>query len=67
MSDVSLISVLRDEMKVERDFYRRDESLLDGPPNGFEIDDTPGKNSFFLLKVCQFIVLGLMAVASQCA
>lgn len=51
VSDLSLVSVLRDEMKVERDYYRRDEILLSDPPNDFELDDTAGKNSFFLLKV----------------
>jgi len=45
-----LISVLKDELKYERDYYRREESLLAGPPNDFDLDDPEGKNAFYLLK-----------------
>ncbi|KAG1671799.1 hypothetical protein FOA52_000176 [Chlamydomonas sp. UWO 241] len=46
----SLISVLKDELKYEREYYRRDEALASPPPNGFQIDNPPGKNAFYLLK-----------------
>ncbi|GAX82239.1 hypothetical protein CEUSTIGMA_g9667.t1 [Chlamydomonas eustigma] len=46
----SLISVLKDEIKYEREYYRKPEELLEAPPNDFEIDNPPGKNSFYLLK-----------------
>ena len=47
----SLISVLKDELKYEREYYRKDELLLEDPPGDFQVDNPPGKNSFFLLKV----------------
>eukprot|EP00955_Chlamydomonas_euryale_P028268 297846-Chlamydomonas_euryale.AAC.13 len=47
----SLISVLKDELKYERENYRPDETLVPGPPNDFELDNPPGKNAFYLLKV----------------
>ena len=47
----SLISVLKDELKYEREYYRKDEVLLEDPPGDFQIDSPPGKNSFYLLKV----------------
>ena len=47
----SLISVLKDELKYEREYYRKDEVLLEDPPGEFQIDSPPGKNSFYLLKV----------------
>lgn len=46
----SLISVLKDELKYERESYRKDEALLEDPPNEFELYDPPGKNCFFLHK-----------------
>jgi complement component 1 Q subcomponent-binding protein, mitochondrial len=46
----SLISVLKDELKYARESYRRDEQLLEGPPNDFELDNPPGKKVFYLLK-----------------
>lgn len=48
----SLVSVLKDELKYERENYRKDEALLqDGPPSGFELENTPGRKAFYLLKV----------------
>lgn len=41
---------MRDELKYERDNYRKDELLLSRPPSGYEIDDPPGKSCLFLLK-----------------
>lgn len=47
----SLISVLKDELKYERENYRKDETLLvEPPPNGFEIENTAGRKAFYLLK-----------------
>ena len=43
-----LISVLRDELKVEKERYRTPEEVLAGPPNGFELDDAPHSNSITL-------------------
>lgn len=42
-----LLSVLKDELKVEKERYRTPEAVLDGPPNGFELQDRP--NSMVLL------------------
>jgi hypothetical protein len=36
-----LIAVLGDELKVEKERYRTPEAVLDGPPNGFELQDRP--------------------------
>ena len=44
--------MLKDELKYAREAYRKDEQLMDDPPNGFELDNPPGKNVFYLLKVC---------------
>ncbi|KAF5843508.1 mitochondrial glycoprotein [Dunaliella salina] len=46
----SLVGVLKDELKYARESYRRYEPLLEGPPNDFDIEDEPGKNSFYLLR-----------------
>jgi hypothetical protein len=32
---------LGDELKVEKERYRTPEAILDGPPNGFELQDRP--------------------------
>ena len=52
--DDSLRAVLRDELKFEKENYRKDESLLADVPSGFELDMVAGKNCFFLLKVSQW-------------
>jgi len=44
------VGVLKDELKYARESYRRYELLLEGPPNDFDIEDEPGKNSFYLLR-----------------
>lgn len=36
-----LVSVLRDELKIEKERYRTPEAVLDGPPNGYELEDRP--------------------------
>lgn len=46
----SLLSVLKDELKYAREAYRRDEELLEEPPNDFELDNPPGKRVFYLMK-----------------
>jgi hypothetical protein len=51
----SLISVLKDEIKYEREYYRKPEELLEAAPNDFQIDNPPGRNSFYLLKVCELL------------
>ncbi|MEW5315650.1 MAG: hypothetical protein WDW38_007063 [Sanguina aurantia] len=46
----SLVSVLKDELKYERESYRREEVLLEGPPCEYGMLDRPGRNTFFLGK-----------------
>lgn len=36
-----LITVLKDELKVEKERYRTPEAVMDGPPSGFELQDRP--------------------------
>jgi len=45
-----LINVLRDELKVEKERYRTPEEVMAGPPNGFELEDTPNSNSITLTR-----------------
>ncbi|GBF94049.1 hypothetical protein Rsub_07317 [Raphidocelis subcapitata] len=45
-----LIAVLKDELKVEKERYRTPEEVMAGPPNGFELDDTPHSNSITLAR-----------------
>jgi complement component 1 Q subcomponent-binding protein len=46
----SLVAVLKDEIKYERESYRRDELILSGPPNDFELQDVQGCSGFLLAK-----------------
>lgn len=46
----SLLSVLKDEITFAKDSYRRDERLLERPPNEFLLDPCPGQTVFYLLK-----------------
>lgn len=45
-----LISVLKDELKVEKERYRTPEEVMAGPPNGFELEDTPHSNNITLAR-----------------
>jgi hypothetical protein len=33
-----LLTVLKDELKIEKERYRTPESVLEGPPDGFELE-----------------------------
>lgn len=44
----SLISVLKDELKIEKESYRISEELKNGPPAPWEFEDCEGKNVFGL-------------------
>ncbi|GFR41732.1 hypothetical protein Agub_g2484 [Astrephomene gubernaculifera] len=46
----SLVAVLKDEIKYERESYRRDEFLTQGPPCNFELQDAKGTAAFLLTK-----------------
>lgn len=45
----SLVAVLKDELKYERESYRREEGLEE-LPGGFVVQDEPGTSAFLLLK-----------------
>lgn len=45
-----LISVLKDELKVEKERYRTPEEVMAGPPTGFELEDTPHSNNITLTR-----------------
>jgi hypothetical protein len=36
-----LVSVLQDELKIEKERYRTPEAVLEGPPGGYELEDRP--------------------------
>lgn len=36
-----LASILRDELKIEKERYRTPEAVLEGPPGGYELEDRP--------------------------
>ncbi|EFJ40026.1 hypothetical protein VOLCADRAFT_108376 [Volvox carteri f. nagariensis] len=46
----SLIAVLKDEIKYERESYRRSELIIGDPPNDFELQDARGTTWFVLAK-----------------
>ncbi|PNH07419.1 Mitochondrial acidic protein mam33 [Tetrabaena socialis] len=46
----SLIAVLKDEIKYEREAYRRGELLTEPPPGDFELQDERGTSAFVLSK-----------------
>ncbi|PNW84215.1 hypothetical protein CHLRE_04g225600v5 [Chlamydomonas reinhardtii] len=46
----SLVAVLKDEIKYERESYRKEELILSGPPGEFELSDEPGTSAFLLAK-----------------
>ncbi|KAJ9524054.1 hypothetical protein QJQ45_022453 [Haematococcus lacustris] len=46
----SLVSVLRDELKVARENYRKDEQLIDDPPCDYELENPSGQTAFYLKK-----------------
>ncbi|KAG2452173.1 hypothetical protein HYH02_003205 [Chlamydomonas schloesseri] len=46
----SLVAVLKDEIKYERESYRKEELILSGPPGEFELQDEPGTSAFLLAK-----------------
>lgn len=46
----SILAVIKDELRVCKETYRRDESLLDDPPGGFDLDSPPGSSMVYLLK-----------------
>ena len=39
-----LVTVLKDELKIEKERYRTPEVVLEGPPAGFELIDQPKRN-----------------------
>jgi hypothetical protein len=49
----SLVSVLKDELKYERENYRKDEALLVDPPHDFLVEEAKGNKKFYLFKVHQ--------------
>ncbi|GLC44945.1 hypothetical protein PLESTM_001667700 [Pleodorina starrii] len=46
----SLIAVLKDEIKYERESYRRNDLIVGDPPNDFELQDARGTTWFVLAK-----------------
>ncbi len=42
--------MLKDEQKYAAGSYRKDEELLEDPPNDFELDNPPGKRCLYVLK-----------------
>lgn len=46
----SLVAVLKDEIKYERESYRRSELIIGDPPNDFLLQDTRNSNCFVLAK-----------------
>jgi hypothetical protein len=45
-----LITVLKDELKVEKERYRTPEAVMDGPPNGFELQNRPDSTVLLLAR-----------------
>lgn len=45
-----LISVLEDELKVEKERYRTPSAVLDGPPGGYELQDRPNCTTLLLAR-----------------
>lgn len=45
-----LITVLKDELKVEKERYRTPEAVMDGPPSGFELQDRPNSTVLLLAR-----------------
>eukprot|EP00878_Enallax_costatus_P002422 GHUV01002599.1.p1 GENE.GHUV01002599.1~~GHUV01002599.1.p1 ORF type:complete len:236 (+),score=57.93 GHUV01002599.1:175-882(+) len=43
-----LSTVLKDELKIEKERYRTPDALLEGPPSGYELDDKPNSNMLLL-------------------
>ncbi|GIL65794.1 hypothetical protein Vafri_19418 [Volvox africanus] len=46
----SLLAVLKDEIKYERESYRRSDLIIGDPPNDFELQDSRGTTWFVLAK-----------------
>ncbi|GIL80793.1 hypothetical protein Vretimale_9092 [Volvox reticuliferus] len=46
----SLLAVLKDEIKYERESYRRSDLIIGDPPNDFELQDARGTTWFVLAK-----------------
>lgn len=40
----------RARRQVEKERYRTPEEVMEGPPNGFELEDTPNSNSLMLAR-----------------
>jgi hypothetical protein len=45
-----LVSVLKDELKVEKERYRTPDEVMGGPPSGFELEDAPHSNTILLAR-----------------
>src|SRR5512135_2439420 len=43
-----LSTVLKDELKIEKERYRTPDAVLDGPPSGYELEDRPNGNVLLL-------------------
>lgn len=43
-----LSTVLKDELKVEKERYRTPDAVLDGPPSAYELEDRPNSNVLLL-------------------
>jgi hypothetical protein len=48
--DEFLGTVLRDEVKIEKERYRQSEELMDGPPKPWKVDDRPMTNVITLAR-----------------
>jgi hypothetical protein len=45
-----LCTVLKDELKVEKERYRTPDAVLEGPPTGYELEDRPQSNVLLLTR-----------------
>lgn len=43
-----LSTVLKDELKIEKERYRTPDAVLEGPPSGYELEDRPNSNTLLL-------------------
>lgn len=45
-----LSTVLKDELKIEKERYRTPDAVLEGPPSGYELEDRPNSNVLLLTR-----------------